>query len=101
MREFPVGVIVHYYARLGVGVIELEEPLLEGDEIHIEGHTTDFEQTVRSMEINHRRIRTAWPGDSVALLVEQRVRPGDRLFVRDKVQDREKLWERELVGSPV
>ena len=93
VKEFPVGTIAHFFRRIGVAVVELEKPLLEGDEVRIEGATTNLEQSVRSMEIDHDKVRTAWPGERVALKVKGRVRPGDRIFVRDTVEEEEDFYE--------
>ena len=51
-----------------------------GDRIHILGHTTDVEQTVESMEIEHEQVESAGPGDDVALAVTDHVREHDEIF---------------------
>lgn len=51
-----------------------------GDVLHIVGHTTDFCQTVKSLQIEHHPITEAHPGDDVALKVLDRVRVGDQVF---------------------
>ena len=51
-----------------------------GDRIHISGHTTDLEQTVESMEVDHARVESAGPGDDVALAVTDHVREHDHIF---------------------
>jgi translation elongation factor EF-1alpha len=68
-----IGTVTHWYAHLSVAAIRLTAPLAEGDRIHIRGHTTDLVETVRSMEIDHRRVERAEPGDDVALAVEGHV----------------------------
>ncbi len=52
-----VGTVVHYYGNLSVAIIELDTGALKvGDTIHIKGHTTDFQQPVESMEIDHVHV---------------------------------------------
>lgn len=75
-----VGKITHYYTKIEVVVVELDAPLSVGDKIAIKGSTTDFEQTVESMQIQHKDIQTAKAGDSIGLKVKERVREGDVVY---------------------
>ena len=75
-----VGKITHYFTKIGVAVIDLEAPLSVGDEISIEGATTNFTQTVDSMQIEHEEVEAAKKGDSVGLKVKDRVRGGDNVY---------------------
>ncbi|MEM2875773.1 MAG: translation elongation factor-like protein [Candidatus Bathyarchaeia archaeon] len=75
-----VGRVTHYFTKIGVGIIRLEDELRVGDEISIEGAVTNFRQRVSSMEIEHRKVDAAKPGDSVGLKVEGRVREGDIVY---------------------
>ena len=78
LRE--VGVVAHYYSKIGVAIIEITAPLKVGDKIKIRGTTTDFEQTINSMEIEHRKVEQAKPGDAVGLEVDSRVRENDIVY---------------------
>ena len=75
-----VGKVTHYFTRIGVAVIELTDTLSVGGRIQFQGATTNFEQTVASMQIEHKNITTAEKGQSVGLKVEQRVREGDIVY---------------------
>jgi putative protease len=75
-----IGTVTHYFGHLDVAAVSLTEPLAVGDLIHIHGHTTDLIETVRSMEIDHRPVSHAEPGDDVAINVTQHVREHDRIF---------------------
>ncbi len=75
-----VGRVTHYYSRIGVAVIELKAPLAIGDKILIRGSTTNFEQTVESMQIQHKNIERAEAGQAVGLKVLERVRPKDIVY---------------------
>lgn len=79
MRE-RVGTVTHYFNRIHVAVIALTGELKVGDMVHIYGHTTDFIQRVGSMEVNHRKIESAGPGEEIALEVVDRVRRGDTVY---------------------
>jgi len=76
----PIGTITHYFNRIGVAVLELTGELQIGDRIHIFGQTTDFEQIVTSMEIDHKKMESVNPGDDVALKVRDVVRNGDIVY---------------------
>lgn len=75
-----IGTVIHWFAHLSVAAIRLTAPLAVGDRIHIVGHTTDLTETVGSMEIEHRKVERAGPGDDVALAVEGHVREHDVIF---------------------
>lgn len=75
-----VGKVTHYFSRIGVAVLELTGDLMVGDSIHILGHTTDFEQVVSSMQIEHKNIQSVRPGDDIALKVIGKVRKGDTVY---------------------
>ena len=76
-----VGTVTHYFGHLSVAAVTLTGTLRVGDRIHIVGHTTNVEQTVDSMEIDHARVETAGPGDDVALAVRDHVREHDHIFL--------------------
>lgn len=80
MDYIPVARVTHYYNKIGVAVLALSDTIMVGDVIHVVGHTTDFCQTVKSLQIDHRSIVEALPGDDVALQVLDRVRAGDQVF---------------------
>jgi hypothetical protein len=58
-------------------VIKLKAPLSIGEVIKIKGHTTDFTQSVVSMQIDRVPINQAKKGDEIGLLVNSRVRQHD------------------------
>jgi len=80
MPETRVGQVTHYFTNISVAVLDLTEPLRVGDFVRITGNETDFEQTVESMQVEHEDVEEGQPGQSVALKVESRVRPGDEVF---------------------
>lgn len=75
-----VGRVTHYFSKIGVAVLELSDKLSVGDRILIRGMTTNFEQTVDSMQIDRVDIESAEAGKSVGLKVEDRVREGDSVY---------------------
>ena len=79
-EEKLIGKVTHYYSNIGVGVIELSETLNVGETIHIKGATTDFEQKVESMQIEHEPVETASVGSAIGLKVSEKVREGDLVY---------------------
>ena len=79
-RMEPVGRIDHYFTKLNVAVVELISPLRIGDQIALKRMTTDFEQSVNSIQIDREEIKEAKKGDSVGLKVKSRVREGDMIY---------------------
>ena len=78
MKE--IGAVTHYFSRISVAVIELTDEISVGDKIQIMGSTTNFEQTVKSMQIEHEDVTKARSGQSIGLKVTERVREGDRVY---------------------
>ena len=75
-----IGKITHYFSNIGVAVIKLSDVLEVGDKIRITGGETDFEQTVDSMEVEHKKIEKAKAGDEVGLKVSEKVREGYKVY---------------------
>lgn len=75
-----VGEVVHYWGKICVAGIKLTATLSQGDTIHIRGATTDFEQTVGSMQIEHQDIEAAKKGQEIGLKVAGKVRRGDTVY---------------------
>jgi translation elongation factor EF-1alpha len=80
MAEERVGVVNDYFAHIGVAGIDLEGPLRVGDTIHIRGHTTDLEQRVDSMQVEHEQVEEAKAGDAIGIKVSDRCRGGDVVY---------------------
>jgi putative protease len=81
MAEHPVGTVTHYYSKLEVAGIELSSKLEVGDTVHILGHTSDFTQTVTSIQIEHQTVDSAKAGDPIAIKVNERARVHDQVLL--------------------
>lgn len=79
-KEELVGKITHYFGKIEVGIVELSKPLAVGDTVHIKGSTTDFEQEVGSIQIEHENIKKAKKGDVIGLKVKEKVKEEDEVF---------------------
>ena len=77
MSEQKIGEITHYFDNIGVAIIKLSAPLKKGESVKIKGQTTDFEEKIASMQVEHADIEEAKVGDEVGVKVSQKVREGD------------------------
>jgi len=80
MQEKEIGKITHYYGHLSVGIIELSDSLKTGDNIHIKGHSSDFNQNVDSIEVEHQSVPEAKAKDVIGIKVLEKVHPHDKVF---------------------
>lgn len=80
MSGTQIGTVTHFFDHISVAVLTLTEPLRVGDTVHILGHSTDFKQEITSMQIEHKEVPEAKPGDDVAVKVTQRAHPHDKVF---------------------
>jgi putative protease len=81
MAEKKIGVVVHYWGKIGVAGIRVTDGELRvGDTIHIKGHTSDITQAVESMQVEGESIEVAHPGDDVGMKVIEHAREHDQVF---------------------
>ena len=78
--EEEIGEVEHFFNHISVAAIRLTGQLGVDDTIHIVGATTDFSQSVGSMEIDRKRINEANAGQSVGIKTLHRVREGDTVY---------------------
>ena len=80
MAEELIGAITHYFGKPEVGVVKLSAQIKVGDVLHFRGHTTDFQQEIKSMQVEHAAVESASAGTEVAMKLSERVRSGDQVF---------------------
>ncbi|MDD5613703.1 MAG: translation elongation factor-like protein [Candidatus Omnitrophica bacterium] len=80
-----IGLVTNYYSKPLAAIIEITAGSLKvGDKIKIQGHTTNFEMVVDSMQIEHHSVDEVLPGQILGLKVKERVRIHDRVFKEQK-----------------
>jgi len=75
-----IGKIAHFFTKINVAVIDLTASISVGDRILIKGPTTNLEQTIDSIEIEHEKVTRAEAGQSIGLKVDDRVRENDTVY---------------------
>ncbi len=80
-KEILIGEITHYFGDIKVAVIKLKKPLSVGDAIRVVGgEDTDFKQKVKSMEVDHEKIKKAKARKEVGLKLNKKVREGYKVY---------------------
>ena len=80
MEKKLIGQISHYYGKLGVAVVDLTDIMKVGDKISIEGPSTNLEQVVDSLQIEHKNVQAAKKGQSIGMKVAGTVREKDNVY---------------------
>jgi putative protease len=81
MIEEKVGEVMKFFAKPSVAAIKITGGMLAvGDTIKFKGHTTDFEDTISSMQIENKSVDSAGAGDLIGIKVKEKVREGDAVF---------------------
>lgn len=76
-----VGVVTHYFPRVEAAVVKLTKgSLQQGDMIIIKGHTTDFQEKVDSLQLDHVSVTSASIGQEIGLKVKSKVREHDAVY---------------------
>jgi hypothetical protein len=75
-----VGQITHFFSKIGVAIVELKSSLSVGDLILVKGPSTDFEQAVDSMQIEHNNFQKAEAGQSIGLKLTQPAKVRDVVY---------------------
>jgi len=81
MTEKEIGKVSSFFSHVSVAAIKLTDKLKAGDKIHIKGNTTDFEDTVESIQIEKKEVKSAKKGDHIGIKVPEKVRPNDTVFL--------------------
>ena len=75
-----IGHVIHFFSKINVAVVELMLPLAVGDRILVKGPSTDFEQTVESMQIEGKSFPRVEGGQSIGLKVVQPAKQKDVVY---------------------
>jgi U32 family peptidase len=81
MAEKKIGEVVKFFSKPSVAAVKITDGELNvGDSIKYSGHTTDFTDEVKSMEVDNKSVSKAAAGDFIGIKTSDRVRPGDEVF---------------------
>lgn len=76
----PIGEVTHFYSGIGVAIVKFNKTVKVGGELHFKGASTDFVDAVKSMQYDHKDIKTAKKGQEIGIKVKDKVREGDEVY---------------------
>lgn len=79
----PIGEVTHFFGGIGVAIVKFNKAVDVGTRLHFAGATTDFDETLNSMQFDHKEIKTAKKGQEVGIKVGEKVREGDQVFLAE------------------
>ncbi len=82
-KEKPIGAVTHYYGGLGVAIVKFGTSVKIGEKVQFRGAHTDFEETIKSMQLDHKDVKEAKKGQEVGIKVKEKVREGDQVFAAE------------------
>ena len=75
------GTVTHYFPHVEAAVVKVKASKLRvGDQLRFKGHTTDFKEAVKSIQLDRVPIQEGKKGQEIGLLVKSRVRGGDSVY---------------------
>ena len=78
---FKLGKVTHYYDKIGVAVVHLDNPISVGDNVVlIKDGEEIFRQTIDSIQIEHEKRESAERGEIIGLKIEEPVKEGTEIF---------------------
>ncbi|MCR4313319.1 MAG: U32 family peptidase C-terminal domain-containing protein [Candidatus Roizmanbacteria bacterium] len=83
MADKKVGTVSHYYNHLGVAIIEVKFSFSVGDTLKFVKHGSGeeiFQQTVSSIQEEHKQLEKAAKGQSVGIKVDNIVHEGVEVY---------------------
>jgi len=80
-----IGIVTHYFSHLAVAVLKLDPGarLRVGDNIRIQGHTSDFSQRIDSLQVDHAPVMEVGRQDDFGLKVREHARENDVVYKID------------------
>lgn len=79
-EEKPIGKVTHYFGKIKVAVIKFNKDVRVGKKVAYRGATTDFSDTISSIQKDHVPVKIAKKGSSVGVKVKKKVRVDDRVY---------------------
>lgn len=76
----PIGEVTHYFGGIDVAIVRFTRPVAVGTKVRFKGATTDFVESIRSMQYDHQDIAEAKKGQEVGIKVGDKVREGDKVY---------------------
>lgn len=79
-KENLVGKVSHLYREIGVVIVKVSGNVSVGDTLHFVGNEREFEETISSLQIDHKDVSSAKKGDEVGMKVSGPAHEGDKVY---------------------
>ena len=76
----PIGKVAHYYNHFNVALVKFSVKVKAGTALWFKGATTDFKDTPKSMQFDHKPVAFAPAKKLIGVKVKKRVREGDLVY---------------------
>jgi putative protease len=80
MAGKKIGKVVHYYDKIGVAIIDLNDTLRLGDQVTFKKGAEETPATIESIQIERTDVDTAKKGDVVGVKVDEPLKEGTEVF---------------------
>lgn len=80
MAEKEIGKVSHWYDKAQVAVVKLNGALKVGDKIKVKKGDSEFEETVASMQVDHKPVNSGKKGDEVAIQLSNKTKEGAAIY---------------------
>ncbi len=82
MGKTLVGEVAHFFGNISVAALKMSGELKVGDKISIEHKdgSVVLEQTIDSMQVEHKNVESAKAGDDVAIKTADKVHSGNLVY---------------------
>ncbi|OGN28295.1 MAG: hypothetical protein A2941_02000 [Candidatus Yanofskybacteria bacterium RIFCSPLOWO2_01_FULL_49_17] len=78
-----LGKVIHWYDKVGVAVVALKGKLSVGDKIKVKHGSDEFEDSVASMQVDHKDIKQGKSGDEVAIKLSKKAGEGSSILAAE------------------
>ncbi len=75
-KNNAAGEVTHWYDHIGVAVVKLSKGLSVGDKIKVKHGDSEVEDTVISMQLDHKDLESAKKGQEVAIKISNKAKVG-------------------------
>jgi len=75
-KEKELGKVIHWYDKISVAVIKLSATLKAGEHVKIRRGAEEFEETISSMQLDHKDVSSGKKGEEVAVKLSRTAKDG-------------------------
>ena len=79
-EEKPIGKVTHYFGGISVAIVKFNRTVKVGETVKFKGASTDFEETIETMQFDHKDIKSAKKNQEVGIKVEEKTLEGDKVY---------------------